>query len=141
MDEKPPSPESPAVSTEAPAVSADAPAAGAEDTGDLVFEALWKRVNDAWDEDAPHAALLEHSIRTGRLPEVAGRYRLLKDDPVRGVKAKKRLDGVVMAATHLLYATKTPKPTKVPWPVTAVAGIVSAVLLFYLARMMLRLHH
>jgi len=48
---------------------------------DAVLEALWKRVLDAWDDEKTHAALIEHAMRAQRLPETAGRYRALIDDP------------------------------------------------------------
>ena len=91
---------------------------------DAIFEALWKRALEAWDEDKPHAALLEHALRTENLPELAGRYRALKDDPAKGPRAQKKIDGIVVAATQMLMATKTPPRTKTPWQWTAAAAIV-----------------
>ena len=104
---------------------------------DPILEALWKRVVDAWDDDKAHAALLEHALRAERLPDVAGRYRVLKDDPEKGARAQKRLDAIVVAATQMLFAMKTPARTKVPWQVTLAALVVSVLLLFWLARLVL----
>jgi hypothetical protein len=100
---------------------------------DPVFEALWKRVLEAWDDDKPHTALLDHALRSQSLPEVAGRYRALVDDPEKGALAKKRVDAVVMAATQLLMSTKTPKAAKVPLSITLTAFAICMLLLGWLA--------
>ena len=66
-------------------------------------------------------------------PELAGRYRALVDDAARGPVARKKLDGIVLAATHMLWAMKTPKPEKVPLSITLTAFGVCAFLLLLLA--------
>jgi hypothetical protein len=88
---------------------------------DAVFEALWKRTLEAWDDDKPHAAILDHAIKNEKLPELAGRYRALKDDPEKGARAQKKIDGIIVAATQMLMATKTPPRTKTPWQWNAAA--------------------
>jgi hypothetical protein len=101
---------------------------------DAVFEALWERALEAWGDDKPHAALLEHALRCEKLPDLAGRYRALMEDPDKGARAKKKIDGIVIAATQMLMATKTPAPTKMPWQWTATAALMFAVVcawLFY----------
>jgi hypothetical protein len=103
-----------------------------EEPKDAVLEALWKRVVEAWDDEKTHGALIEHAMREQRLPEVAGRYRALADDPEKGAVAKKKLDAVVLAATQMLLAMKTPKPGKVPVSITLTAFAVSALLLAWL---------
>ncbi len=103
-----------------------------EEPTDAVLEALWKRVLEAWDDEKTHAALIDHAIRERQLPGVAGRYRALSDDPERGALAKKKLDAIVVAATQMLMAMKTPKPGKVPIPITLTAFGVCAVLLAWL---------
>lgn len=100
---------------------------------DAVLEALWTRVIEAWDDDKTHAALLEHALREQQLPEIAGRYRALGGDAAKGPLAKKKLDAIVLAATQMLMSMKTPKPGKVPWPITLSAFGVSAILLAWLA--------
>src|SRR5262249_7204662 len=30
---------------------------------DAIFEALWKRTLEAWDDDKPHNAILDHALR------------------------------------------------------------------------------
>ena len=67
-----------------------------ESTNDPVLDALWDRVVAAWDDDKPHVALLEHALRSQGLPEIAGRYRSLVDDPQRGPVAKKKLELIVL---------------------------------------------
>jgi hypothetical protein len=104
-----------------------------DEPSDPVLDALWKRVLEAWDDDKPHAALIEHAVRTQALPEVAGRYRALADDPEKGARAKKKVDAVVAAATQMLMSMKTPKPGKVPTSITLTAFAVCIVLLAWLA--------
>lgn len=102
-------------------------------TGDAVFEALWKRVEEAWDEDKPHQAVLQHALEAQRLPDLAGRYRKIKDqDSVRAARAQKRIDAIVVAATQMLMATKSPERTKTPWQWTATAAVLCAVVIAFL---------
>ena len=104
-----------------------------EDAKDPVLEALWKRALEAWDDDRTHAALLEHAMRAQALPEIAGRYRALSEDPQKGPLAKKKLDAIVLAATQMLLSMKTPKPGKTPLSITLSAAGVAALLLGWLA--------
>ena len=106
-------------------------------SADPILEALWARALEAWDDDKAHAALLDHALRAERLPDLAGRYRALKDDPEKGARAQKKLDAIVVAATQMLFAMKTPARTKVPWQVTLASLIVSVLLLGWLARLLL----
>ena len=100
---------------------------GAEDDSDLIFETLWGRVLEAWDDDKTHGALLEYAVRAQMLPDAAGRYRALKDDPEKGVVAKKKLDGIVLAATQMMLSMKTPTVTKMPLSITLSAAAVCAI--------------
>ncbi len=100
---------------------------------DPVLEELWARVVERWDDEAAHGAALDHAVRAKVLPELAGRYRALVDDEARGLVAKKKLDGIVLAATQMLWAMKTPKPEKVPLSITLTAFGVCAFLLLLLA--------
>jgi hypothetical protein len=103
---------------------------------DALFEALWARVLEAWDDDKPHQAILQHALDRQMLPELAGRYRALKDDPARGPRAQKKMDGIVVAATQLMMAIKTPPRTKTPlsWTLSAALlfALVIALLLYKL---------
>lgn len=100
-----------------------------EATGDALFEALWTRALEAWDDDGPHRALLEHALKAQLLPDLAGRYRALKDDAVKGPRAQKQIDRIVAAATQLMFAMKTPPPTKTPasWTLSALLFFVLVV--------------
>lgn len=114
----------------------DANDANEEAAPDDLFEALWSKALENWDDDKPHQALLQHALNKQQLPELAGRYRKLKDDPEKGARAQKKIDGIVVAATQMLMATKTPPRTKTPWTWTASAallfGLVIALILYKL---------
>jgi hypothetical protein len=99
---------------------------------DPVLDALWSRVIEAWDDDKPHNAVLDHALRVQALPDLAGRYRTLVDDPDKGPRAKKRLDAIVLAATQMLMSMKTPNPGKVPLPITLTAFAIALLLLSWL---------
>ena len=103
------------------------------DDSDAIFSALWKRVLEAWDDDGPHRAILEHALRSEKLPDLAGRYRALKDDPEKGARAQKKIDGIVAAATQMLMSMKTPARTKTPWQWTVSAGLMFAIVCSWLA--------
>jgi hypothetical protein len=100
---------------------------------DPAFEALWLRVLEAWDDDKTHSAALEYALTTERLAVLAGRYRALKEDAIKGKRAQKALDAIVVAATALMMSMKTPSRTKLPLPITLSAiGIFLFSLLFFL---------
>jgi hypothetical protein len=107
---------------------------------DAMFEALWGRVLEAWEDDKPHAAALSHAIEHEMLPVIAGRYRKLVDDPEKGARAKKKIDGIVVAATQMLMATKTPERTKLPWQWTASVAVVFVLVVTFLAYKILLRH-
>jgi hypothetical protein len=115
----------------------DAPGETGE-TGDLVFDTLWGRVLEAWDEEKPHGALLDYALRAQRLPDLAGRYRALVDDPEKGARAKKKIDGIVVAATQMMLSTKTPKLEKPPPYLTWIAFGVFLLVMGLLAYAMSR---
>jgi hypothetical protein len=104
-----------------------------ENAPDAVFNALWSRVLEAWDDDKPHQLALTYALDHEMLPEIAGRYRKLVDDPDRGARAKKKIDGIVVAATQLLMATKTPPRERVPWQWTATAAACFVLVVGFLA--------
>lgn len=117
----------------------DAPPEPAE-TPDVLFEALWGRALEAWDDDGPHRALLEHALRAQMLPDLAGRYRALEKDPDKGPRAKKQIDRIVAAATQLMFATKTPPRTKTPTSWTVSAALSFALVIGWLAYAIVRRH-
>ncbi len=103
-----------------------------EEATDRVLDALWGRVMESWDDDAVHAAALDHAVRAQRLPELAGRYRAIATSGERAEGAKKRLDAIVIAATAMLMAMQTPKPQKIPLAITLSAFGICAFLLLLL---------
>lgn len=123
----------------APATAADA---RVEDdaSGDLIFDTLWSRVVEAWEDDKTHGALLEYALRKEQLPEAAGRYRALLEDPAKGAKAKKRLDAIVLAAMQLMQSMKTPPRPKLPWWVTALVVALCFLALAWVASIVLAAH-
>ena len=104
---------------------------------DPLFEALWQKTLESWEDEKRHAALLEHALREKMLPDLAGRYRELRDDEERGEMAQKRIDALVAAATQMLFSMKTPKPTKTPSWLFWSALLTCAVMLMYVAYAML----
>lgn len=119
------------ISTEASAEGATERAAALDDAStEALTERLWARVLENWDDDKPHQAILEHALRTETLPSLAGKYRALEGDAERGARAKKKMDGIVAAATQMLFAMKTPPRTRTPWQWTA---SVAAICFFVLA--------
>ena len=102
------------------------------ESADVLFEALWAKILESWDDDKPHQALLQHALSSQMLPELAGRYRKLKDDPEKGARAQKKIDGIVVAATQMLMATKSPPRTKTPLSWTLGAALLFALVVAYL---------
>jgi hypothetical protein len=110
-----------------------------QETGDPLFDALWVKVLAAWDDDKVHGAILEYSVGAERLPDLAGHYRALSEDPVKGVRAKKRLDAIVIAATQMMMSMKSTAPTTVPLSITlTVAGLFACAVAFVAYAMMHR---
>lgn len=105
----------------------------AEGSPEALFEALWGKVLASWDDDKPHASILEYALRSERLPELAGRYRAETTVPGHEARAQKRLDAIVVAATQLLFAQRAPKREKAPWQLTVGVGLVCVLVLVWLA--------
>lgn len=84
--------------------------------GDPIFEVLWKRVTDAWDDDATHGAFLRHAQESRQLAEAATRYSGMRGDRERGPSAQKRLDAVAILAMTTLEASRSePRRGLPPW--------------------------
>lgn len=107
------------------------------DAKDPLLDALWEKTLAEWNDEKRHAALLEHALREKILPELAGRYKALRDDPERGEIAQQRIDAILTAATQMLFAMKTPKPTKTPSWLFWSAFLTCVVMLMYVAYAML----
>jgi hypothetical protein len=105
-----------------------------EPSGDTLFEALWSRCVEAWDDDKPHTAILDHALKTQALPELAGRYRKIKEtDRDKAARAEKKINGIVVAATQILMSQKTPARTKTPMSWTLSVGVFVMIVVLYLA--------
>jgi hypothetical protein len=104
-----------------------------DDARDPLLETLWERVLEDWDNDKAHAALLDHAVRSQALPEIAGRYRALSNDSAKGEVARKMTNAILVAATDMLMSVKTPRPGKVPLPITLTAVAICLTMLGWLA--------
>lgn len=106
------------------------------------FDALWEKVMEDWADEKRHAAILTYALSgsssTENLPELAGRYRALKDDPEKGELAQKRVDAIVIAATQMLASMKTPPPPKSNKVLTIFTAIASAAVIAWLASRVFR---
>lgn len=113
-----------------------------EKIADSAVDSLWDRALQAWDDDKVHSALIEFAVRTENLPEIAGRYRALKDDPEKGERAKKQLNAIFVAATQMMLSTKAirPESARPPWWMTASAAGICFFLVALLMYSMLRRH-
>lgn len=105
---------------------------------DPLFETLWRRVVEAWDDDRTHKALLEYAVRAEQLAEAAGRYRAMQDDPSKRDRAKRQMDTIVATATQMMLAMKTPPPPGSPRVLSWVVGAVSAAVILWVAHVILR---
>ncbi len=107
---------------------------------DPIMAALWTRALESWDDDKVHLALLDHAMRTQNLPDLAGRYRVVQDagDEAKAPIAKKRLDAIVVAATHMLLAMKSPPRQGLPRSITLSAAGVCVFLVSLVAYAIMR---
>ena len=81
-------------------------ARGQRSPPDPALEALWKRVLDAWDDDARHAAFLDYCQRSDRLVDAAVRYRGMAGDRDRAQTAEKKLKAVALLAMTRLEVAR-----------------------------------
>jgi hypothetical protein len=110
-------------------VTSEQPSQANAEQADDAFDVLWARVLEAWEDDRTHAALREYAVRTQRLPEAARRYKAMKSDPARAELAQKRLDAIVLAATQMMFAMRTPPRGRIPLGIIlSVLGICASVL-------------
>jgi hypothetical protein len=100
---------------------------------DPIASALWKRVIEEWENEALHAAFLDHMIRSKQLPEAAGRYRSVQlEESERSPLAKKKLDAIVIAAMQMMSEGKTPEERKKSPYGTLIVFAISMLLLVWL---------
>lgn len=113
------------------------------------LDELWQAVLAKWEDDAAHAAFLEHCRLTRQLGAAAGCYReevkrasAYREDAIRVAAAQKRLNGVALLATLDLDASRSeavPRAHRVlkvvSWLAAAVLfGISMFVILRFIAR-------
>ncbi len=77
---------------------------------DQALEALWKRVLDAWEDDATHNAFLEYCRSRDQLVEAAVRYRGMAGDHARAATAEKKLKAVALLAMTKLEVSRSEPP-------------------------------
>ena len=101
------------------------------------LDELWQRVLDAWDDDAAHAAFLEHGRGTKQLGACAARYReelrrasAYREDQTRVETAQKRLNGIAMLAMVDLDATGTTPETARMQAMTRTLRFAAGVMFF-----------
>jgi beta-xylosidase len=100
---------------------------------DPIADALWKRVDEEWENEALHAAFLDHMIRSKQLPDAAGRYRSVQlEESARSALAKKKLDAIVIAAMQMMSEGKTPAEHKKSPYGALIVFAISMVLLVWL---------
>jgi hypothetical protein len=96
---------------------------------------LWQAVLAKWEDDAAHAAFLEHCRLTQQLGVAAARYReevsrasAYREDTVRVETAKKRLGAVALLATLDLDASRGASAPRAHRVVKTVSWVAAAVL-------------
>lgn len=91
---------------------------------------LWEQVLSRWDEQGRHDAALELARRSALLPELAARYRAVKEDEAapeaRRAFATRRLGAIALVAMQALDGARSTPPAGLPRWVTVVVAIVSA---------------
>ncbi len=122
------------MSDEAAKLEGEEPEVETGETPDAVFDALWQRCLDAWDDDKPHTLILDLALKNQKLPDLAGRYRKIKEtDPDKAARAETKINGIVVAATQMLMAQKTPARTKTPLSWTLSVAFVCLFVCLWLA--------
>ena len=95
---------------------------------DPLVDALWKKVLDAWEDEAVHGKFLQHCRDTRSLLEAAVRYRGMAGDHARGAAAERRLQGITALALADLELQKS-SPAR---PAGTGTGVRVALILFFL---------
>ncbi|MEZ4390050.1 MAG: hypothetical protein R3A48_03050 [Polyangiales bacterium] len=86
------------------------------------IEQAWIALQEKWDLDEQHRAFVALAAALDRLPDAAGRYRALRDDPERGAEASKGLQRVLGAALATLSPDRhTPMAPKTNYLLAAAA--------------------
>jgi hypothetical protein len=73
---------------------------------DPLFEALWQKVEQAWDDPSAHERFLDHCLQSRQLPNAAGRYRSVTERD-----SSAQLQRIATLALSQLAASRTPRST------------------------------
>ncbi|MCC6646532.1 MAG: hypothetical protein IT374_13285 [Polyangiaceae bacterium] len=114
----------------------------ATDDAKRALAELWEQVLARWDEAALHDAALELARASAQLPELAARYRAVKDDAgapeSRRELATKRLAAIALVAMNTLDASRsTPRAGPPRW-LTIVVAVASVLVSLWAAKQVLR---
>lgn len=71
---------------------------------DPLFEALWQKLEQNWDDSAAHERFLDHCLQARQLPNAAARYRT-----VAGRDTSPQLQRIAALALSQLAASRTPR--------------------------------
>ena len=79
------------------------------------LEGVWRDVLSDWENEKAHESFQRLAWARGELGRAAACYRGQLDDPERGELAAKRMNAVVLFATHVLEGSKTPRSSVPRW--------------------------
>ncbi len=103
---------------------------------------LWGELQSRWDEPGMHDAVLELARQSTLLPELAARYRAVKDDEAapeaRRAFANKRLGAIALVAMHSLDSARTAPRQGLPRWVTVTVAVVSALVSLWAIKQVMR---
>jgi hypothetical protein len=71
---------------------------------DPLFEALWQKLEQSWDEPGAHERFLDHCLQTQQLTQAAARYRAETERDT-----SRQLRRVTELALSQLAASRTPR--------------------------------
>ena len=116
-----------------------APAAVKETSSadDAIADALWNKLLEDFEEDAPHNAFLEHCRQRGMLPHAAARYRAHKEsldaerDAAACLRCDKRLTAITLVAMAQMDARKTAGTPKRRNPIVLLIAFVSLIVAIF----------
>lgn len=89
--------------------------------------AAWRKLEGDWANEDAHRRFIALCATCGALNEAGRLYRNVRDnDPTRADEAKRRLNGVMMAAVEQLSLARTPpasQPKRIMWLIVGACGI------------------
>jgi hypothetical protein len=110
-------------------------------------EELWQEVLSRWQDDAAHAAFIEHCRLTNQLGQAARRYReevrrsaAYRDDTTRAETAEKRLKGITSLAMLEITQSRPAAPATpsavvfVRWAAVIILAVVICASMMFILR-------